>query len=73
LPGALAEGLTQFGSVNLGQPDLDLLFPDEDGQGVAIVDRYHDALGGGPAHAGIERASARMTKNVWPTFCISPV
>ena len=43
----LANRLAQLGGVNLGQPDLDLLFPDKDGQGVAVVDRDDHALGGG--------------------------
>jgi hypothetical protein len=40
LRGALVVGLAQLGGVNRGQPDLDLLFSDEDGQRAAVVDGY---------------------------------
>jgi hypothetical protein len=33
--------------INLGQPNLDLLFPSKDGQGVAVLDGYDEVLGGG--------------------------
>ena len=43
----IAKRLAQLVGVNLGQPNLDLLFPSKDGQGVAVLDGYDEVLGGG--------------------------
>ena len=43
---ALTEGLAEFRGVNLGKADLYLAPVDEDGEGMAVVDRNDSAIDG---------------------------
>jgi hypothetical protein len=43
---ALTEGLAEFRGVNLGKADLYLARVDEDGEGIAVVDRNDSAIDG---------------------------